>query len=170
MIFDIALQKKTYANSFYDLTVNSIEGNKINFKDYTNKVVLIVNVASYCGFTKQYKELQNLWENYRDQGLVVLGVPSQSFNQEKDNEKEIKEFCEVNFGINFPMTEILDVKGDNAHDIFKWAKNSYGNSAVPKWNFHKILVSKDGKIIDTYVSFTRPNSKKIVSKIENLLK
>ena len=170
MIFDITLQKKTYANSFYDLTVNSIEGNKINFKDYTNKVVLIVNVASYCGFTKQYKELQNLWENYRDQGLVVLGVPSQSFNQEKDNEKEIKEFCEVNFGINFPMTEILDVKGDNAHDIFKWAKNSYGNSAVPKWNFHKILVSKDGKIIDTYVSFTRPNSKKIVSKIENLLK
>ena len=170
MIFDITLQKKTYANSFYDLTVNSIEGNKINFKDYTNKVVLIVNVASYCGFTKQYNELQNLWENYRDHGLVVLGVPSQSFNQEKDNEKEIKEFCEVNFGINFPMTEILDVKGDNAHDIFKWAKNSYGNSAVPKWNFHKILVSKDGKIIDTYVSFTRPNSKKIVSKIENLLK
>ena len=132
MIFDITLQKKTFANSFYDLTVNSIEGDKINFKDYTNKVVLIVNVASYCGFTKQYNELQNLWENYKDQGLVVLGVPSQSFNQEKDSEKEIKEFCEVNFGINFPMTEILEVKGDNAHDIFKWASNSYGNSAVPK--------------------------------------
>ena len=170
MIFDITLQKKTFANSFYDLTVNSIEGDKINFKDYTNKVVLIVNVASYCGFTKQYNELQNLWENYKDQGLVVLGVPSQSFNQEKDSEKEIKEFCEVNFGINFPMTEILEVKGDNAHDIFRWASNSYGNSAVPKWNFHKILVGKDGKIVDTYVSFTKPNSKKIVSKIEDLLK
>ena len=170
MIFDITLQKKTYASNFYDLTVNSIEGNKIDFKEYTNKVVLIVNVASYCGFTKQYNELQSLWENYRDRGLVVLGVPSQSFNQEKDTEKEIKEFCEVNFGINFPMTEILEVKGDNAHDIFKWAKDSYGNSAVPKWNFHKILVGKGGKIIDTYVSFTKPSSKKIVSKIEDLLK
>ena len=170
MIFDITLQKKTYASNFYDLTVNSIEGNKIDFKEYTNKVVLIVNVASYCGFTKQYNELQSLWENYRDRGLVVLGVPSQSFNQEKDTEKDIKEFCEVNFGINFPMTEILEVKGDNAHDIFKWAKDSYGNSAVPKWNFHKILVGKDGKIADTYVSFTKPNSKKIVSKIEDLLK
>jgi len=169
MIFDITLQKKTFANSFYDLTVNSIEGDKINFKDYTNKVVLIVNVASYCGFTKQYNELQNLWENYKDQGLVVLGVPSQSFNQEKDSEKEIKEFCEVNFGINFPMTEILEVKGDNAHDIFKWAKNNHGKSAIPKWNFHKILINKEGKVEDTFASFTNPMSNKLIKKIDQIL-
>ena len=89
--------------------------------------------------------------------------------QEKDNEEEIKEFCEVNFNINFPITSIYDVKGDDAHEIFKWAKKNYGSSAVPKWNFHKILINKDGKIEETYSSFTKPMSNKITSKIESLL-
>ena len=93
----------------------------IDFKDYENKVILIVNTASYCGFTKQYDDLQKLWDMYKTKGLIVLGVPSNSFNQEKKN-SEVKEFCEVNFNINFPLTAITNVKGKNAHEIFKWAK------------------------------------------------
>ncbi len=155
--------------TFYDLSINTVDGNILNTNEYKNKVVLLVNVASYCGFTKQYEGLQNLWQEYKDKGLVVLGTPSGSFNQEKNSEKEVLEFCEVNFGINFPMTEIIEVKGDKAHPIYKWAKNNYGSSAVPKWNFHKILIDKNGNVADTFVSFTKPNSKKIISKIESLL-
>ena len=154
---------------FYDFKIESITGETINFDDYRNKVVLIVNTASYCGFTKQYKELQELWDSYKSKGLIVLGVPSNSFNQEKKDNSEIKQFCEVNFNINFPLSTITEVKGSNAHDLFKWAKNDYGNSAIPKWNFHKILINKDGKVEDTFASFTKPMSKKIVSKIENIL-
>ena len=106
---------------------------------------------------------------YKEEGLIVLGVPSNSFNQEKSNEKDVKDFCEVNFNINFPMTKITEVKGDNAHEIFKWAKKNHGSSSVPKWNFHKILINKDGKIEDTFTSFTNPMSNKITSKIESLL-
>ena len=155
--------------SFYNINITSIDGNEIDLNNYKGKIILLVNVASYCGFTKQYKELQKIWENYKNKGLIVLGVPSNSFNQEKKDEQAIKSFCEINFGINFPMTSIYNVKGDNAHEIYKWAKSNYGNSAIPKWNFHKILINKDGKIVDTFSSFTKPNSKKIINKIENLL-
>ena len=158
-----------YEKKIYNLNIESITGETINFKDYKNKVILIVNTASYCGFTKQYDELQELWDLYKEKGLIVLGVPSNSFNQEKNNNADIKEFCEVNFNIDFPLTTITQVKGDNAHEIFKWAKNSYGSSAVPKWNFHKILIGKDGKIIDTFAPFTNPMSKKIINMIEKNL-
>ena len=160
-----------YSNdkNFYDFQINDISGEIINFKDYKNKVILIVNTASYCGFTKQYTDLQNLWEKYKTQGLIVLGIPSDSFNQEKKVNKEVKEFCEVNFNISFPLSEITNVKGENAHPVFKWAKESFGNSAVPKWNFHKILINKDGQIIDTFASFTSPMSGKIIKKIEESL-
>jgi len=160
-----------YSNdkSFYDFQINDISGEVINFKDYKNKVILIVNTASYCGFTKQYTDLQNLWEKYKGQGLIVLGIPSDSFNQEKKANKEVKEFCEVNFNISFPLSEITNVKGENAHPVFKWAKESFGNSAVPKWNFHKILINKNGQIIDTFASFTSPMSSKIIKKIEKSL-
>ena len=160
-----------YSNdkNFYDLQINDISGEVINFKDYKNKVILIVNTASYCGFTKQYTDLQNLWEKYKAQGLIVLGIPSDSFNQEKKANKEVKEFCKVNFNIDFPLSEITNVKGENAHPVFKWAKESFGNSAVPKWNFHKILINKNGQIIDTFASFTSPMSSKIIKKIEKSL-
>ena len=115
---------------------------------------MIVNTASYCGFTKQYAELQTLWEKYKSKGLIVLGIPSNSFNQEKNSNSEVKEFCEVNFSITFPLSTITEVKGNNAHELFKWAKNNHGKSAVPKWNFHKILINKEGKIEDTFSSFT----------------
>lgn len=158
-----------YEKIFYDLSIESITGETINFKDYKNKAVLVVNTASYCGFTKQYNELQELWDRYKSKGLIVLGVPSNSFNQEKKNNTEVKEFCEINFSINFPLTTITEVKGENAHEIFLWAKENHGKSAVPRWNFHKILINKDGKVEDTFASFTKPMSKKITKAIEKIL-
>ena len=161
--------KANYDKVFFDHSIKSIDGNEINLNEYKNKAVLLVNVASYCGFTKQYGDLQFLWDKYKESGLIVLGVPSRSFNQEKSSPDEVKEFCEVNFSITFPLTDIYDVKGDNAHQIYKWAKKNHGKNSVPKWNFHKILINKDGKIEDTFASFTKPNSKKIVNAIEKLL-
>ena len=158
-----------YDQIFYDFKIESITGETIDFNEYKNKVILIVNTASYCGFTKQYTDLQELWDKYKSRGLIILGVPSNSFNQEKNSNSEVKEFCKVNFDINFPLTTITEVKGDNAHDLFKWAKNNHGKSAIPKWNFHKILINKEGKVEDTFTSFTNPMSKKIVGKIENIL-
>ena len=158
-----------YKKIFYDFKIQGISGDTINLNDYKNKVILLVNTASYCGFTKQYTDLQILWDKYKSNGLVVLGVPSNSFNQEKKNDKEVKDFCEIDFNINFPLTSITSVKGDDAHEIFKWARENYGKSAIPKWNFHKILINRNGKIEDTFSSFTKPTSQKIVKKIENLL-
>ena len=169
MIFFKTSSHAKYEKIFYDFKINSISGDMIDLSEFKGKPVLVVNTASYCGFTKQYEDMQKLWENYRERGLVVLGIPSNSFNQEKNNNNEVKEFCEVNFNINFPMTEITNVKGDDAHEIYKWAKENYGKSAVPKWNFYKILINKEGKIEDTYASLTNPTSKKIISKIESLL-
>ena len=169
MFFFNNYSKAEYEKIFYDFKINGISGDKIDLKDFKGKPVLIVNTASYCGFTKQYNDMQDLWEKYKDRGLIVLGIPSNSFNQEKTNNNDVKEFCEVNFNINFPLSEITDVKGDNAHEIYKWAKANYGKSAVPKWNFYKILINKDGKIEDTYASLTSPTSSKITKKIESLL-
>ena len=169
MFFFNNVAKSDYEKIFYDFNIESINGELIDFKEYKNKVVIVVNTASYCGFTNQYQELQELWDNYKSKGLVVLGVPSNSFNQEKKNNDQVKEFCEVNFNINFPLTTITEVKGDNAHDLFKWAKNNHGKSAIPKWNFHKILINKEGKVEDTFTSFTNPMSEKLVGKIENIL-
>ena len=169
MIFFKNSSHAEYEKISYDFKINSITGDQIDLKDFRGKPVLIINTASYCGFTKQYNDMQELWEKYRDRGLIVLGVPSNSFNQEKSDNSAVKEFCEVNFNINFPLTEITDVKGDNAHEIYKWAKANYGKSAVPKWNFYKILINKEGKIEDTYASLTSPTSKKVTKKIESLL-
>ena len=169
MIFFKSSSHAEYEKIFFDFKINSITGDVIDLNNFKGKPVLIVNTASYCGFTKQYDDMQKLWEKYRDRGLVVLGVPSNSFNQEKTKNNEDKEFCEVNFNINFPLTEITDVKGDNSHEIYKWAKENYGKSAVPKWNFYKILINKEGKIEDTYASLTNPTSKKIIKKVESLL-
>jgi len=155
--------------SFYDLEIESINGEIIKLKDYRDKVILIVNTASYCGFTKQYEDLQELWDKYKSKGLIVLGVPSDSFNQEKKTNNEVKKFCEVNFDINFPLTTITEVKGNDAHEIFKWAENNFGKSAIPKWNFHKILINKQGNVEETYVSFTKPTSNKIINRIEEIL-
>ncbi len=169
MFFFKSSTTANYEKVFYDFNIDSITGELIDFNNFKNKVVLIVNTASYCGFTKQYEELQLLWDKYKSKGLIVLGVPSNSFNQEKKNNSEVKKFCEVNFDINFPLSTITEVKGDNAHDLFKWAKNNHGKSAIPKWNFHKILINKEGKIEETFSSFTKPMSKKLTNKVEDIL-
>ncbi len=169
MFFFKSSASANYDKTFFDLNIEGISGDTINFSEFKNKVVLIVNTASYCGFTNQYEELQVLWDKYKEKGLVVLAVPSNSFNQEKNDNSDVKEFCEVNFNITFPLSAITEVKGNNAHKLYKWAKDNYGNSAVPKWNFYKILINKEGKIEDTFSSLTKPLSKKIINKIESIL-
>ena len=169
MIFFKSTALANYEKVFFDFKIQSIDGEMIDFDKFRNKVILLVNTASFCGFTKQYNDLQNLWEKYQTKDLIVLGVPSNSFNQEQSNDDEVKKFCEVNFNISFPLSTITDVKGDKSHEIFKWAKKNYGNSAVPKWNFHKILINRDGKIQKTFNSFTNPMSDKTTSEIEKIL-
>ena len=159
-----------YEKIFFDHAIKNINNKIINLDQYKGKTILLVNVASKCGFTKQYTGLQELYEKYKDKDFYVIGVPSNQFGgQEPGSNAEIKNFCETNFNITFPLTDKVDVKGDNAHEIYKWAKKNYGNSAVPKWNFHKILINKDGKIHETFGSFTDPLSKKIITIIENIL-
>ena len=160
----------SYEKKFFNFNIKDINEKEINLSIYENKTILLVNVASYCGFTQQYSELQELYEKYINRDFIVLGVPSNQFGgQEPGTNKEIKDFCEANFNITFPMTSKYNVKGDNAHPIFIWAKKNFGKSAVPKWNFHKILINKNGKIEETFSSFTKPMSKKLINKIEEIL-
>ena len=154
----------------FSFNFESIEGNPMPLSEYQGKALLVVNTASQCGFTPQYEGLQNVWEEYKDKGLIVIGVPSNNFgSQEPGQEGEVKEFCEVNFNINFPLTAITEVNGEKAHELFKWAKENHGKSAIPKWNFHKILINKQGKVEDTFASFTKPMSKTIINKIKEIL-
>jgi len=159
-----------YEELFFDLSIKSIDNETINLSELKGKTILLVNVASKCGFTNQYTDLQTLYEKYKDKGLVVLGVPSNQFGgQEPGSNNEIKDFCETNFNITFPITDKVDVKGVNAHKIYKWAKENYGSSTVPKWNFHKILINKEGKIQDTFNSFITPLSGKIIKQLDLIL-
>ena len=160
---------ESYTLNAYDFKFKDIDGNDLKFKDYKGKVLLIVNVASKCGFTGQYEGLQAVWDKYKDKDFVLIGIPSNDFYQEYKDEKDVKNFCELTFGVNFPMTSITKVRGNNAHPFYKWAKLTYGNKTIPKWNFHKILVNKEGKIIDTFSSTTKPNSEKVISKINSQL-
>jgi len=153
-----------------DFSFKNTDGNVISFADYKEKVILVVNVASRCGFTNQYKDLQDLWTKYKKKDLVIVGVPSNNFRQEPGTNKEIKDFCETTFGIDFPITEKNDVTGDKAHPFFVWAKENYGSGAIPKWNFHKIIIGKNGKVANTFSSITNPSSKKFISSIEKELK
>ena len=159
-----------YEKLAYDFNFNGIEGNIINLKDFKDKVIVVVNVASRCGFTYQYDGLQTLWSNYKDKNLVVIGVPTNNFKQEPGSNKDIKDFCETNFNINFPMTEKINVIGKNAHPFFNWAKENHGKSAIPKWNFHKIIIGKDGRVADTFSSITKPSSKRFINLIEKEIK
>ena len=127
----------------------------------------MVNVASRCGFTRQYEGLQAIWDQYKDKDFILLGVPSNDFYQELSTEEEVKNFCDLTFGVNFPMTKITPVR-DKTHPN-KWAKSTYGTKTVPKWNFYKLLIDKDGKVDETYSSMTSPTDNKLISKIESLI-
>ena len=160
-----------YNKLAYDFKFNDLDGSPLNLSEYKNKVIVIVNVASQCGFTNQYTDMQDIWEKYQQKGIIVLGVPSNDFgNQEPGSNQDIKNFCEAKFGISFPMTEKVSVKGANAHPFYVWSRESFGKAAVPKWNFHKIIIDKSGKVNDTFSSITKPTSKKFINLLENLIK
>ena len=159
-----------YSQLAHDFQFKGIDGGIIKLSEYKDKVIVVVNVASRCGFTNQYDDLQKLWQNYKEKNLIVIGVPTNDFKQEPGSNSDIKDFCESNFNIDFPMTEKINVIGTNSHPFFKWAKENYGMGAIPKWNFHKIIIGKDGKVIETFASITKPSSKKFVSFIEKQIK
>ncbi len=153
----------------YDFKFDNINGGEIKLSDYKEKVIVVVNVASRCGYTVQYEDLQTLYNEYKKKDLIVIGVPTNNFKQEPGTNDQIKDFCETNFGISFPMTKKINVIGSNSHPFYKWARKDFGISAVPKWNFHKIVIGKTGKIEDTFASFTKPTSKKFIKLIEKLI-
>ena len=172
MISILQKAEAKYNKLFFDLSIKSINGEMLNLTEFKNKVILIVNVASKCGFTKQYTNLQKLYDKFNiSNNFVILGIPSNQFGgQEPGTNKEIKDFCETTFGVDFIMTRKINVKGTNAHSFYQWAEVNYGNSAVPKWNFHKIIINKEGKIANTFSSLTKPSSKKFISFIEKEIK
>ena len=157
------------SQSIYDIKINSIDNTPINLSDYKGKKILFVNVASECGFTPQYEDLEKLYKTYKDD-LMIIGIPCNQFGgQEPGSAEEIKSFCQVNYGVTFLITEKVDVKGDNQHPLYKWLteKELNGNkSSSVKWNFQKYLVDEEGKFIDYWYSITKPMSGKITNYLK----
>ena len=150
----------------YDFAFKTIDGTPLPLTTFKDKVVLVVNTASACGLTPQYDGLEKLYTDNKDKGLVVLGVPCNQFmGQEPGTEAEIKDFCETRFKIDFPLTAKEDVKGDTAHPFYKWALETLGDSADPAWNFHKLLVGKDGKLIRAFGPRTEPLGDEVTAAI-----
>ena len=155
--------------SAHDFSFESIEGGPLHLRDFAGKTILLVNTASECGYTPQYKGLQTLWEQYRDRGLVVLGVPSDDFGgQEPGDAETIKQFCEINYDIDFPMTDKVQIKGSDAHPYYQWVATQ-GRLKTPRWNFYKHLINGDGQLVDWFAMSTRPDSPKLINAIEDLL-
>ena len=158
------------ASTAHDFSFTSIDGGDLSLETYRGKVVLLVNTASMCGFTGQYEGLQSLWTEYKEKGLVVLGVPSDDFGgQELDDATQVKEFCMLNYGIDFPMTDIVHVKGPSAHPYYKWVAAAHGGLAVPRWNFHKHVIDGNGDLVDWFASTTGPKSGRLRKAIESAL-
>ena len=175
LIFMISLiGNNTSANNeklAYDFAFKDLDGNELSLAEFRDKVIIVVNVASQCGFTNQYEDMQKIWEKYQEKGVVMLGVPSNDFGkQEPGSNEDIKNFCEAKFGISFPMTEKVLVKGSDAHPFYIWARENHGKSAIPKWNFHKIIIDKDGKVAETFSSITNPSSNKFIKALDKLIK
>lgn len=145
----------------------SIDGGTVSVADFAGRPVLVANTASMCGFTPQYDGLQDLYDTYRGQGLVVLAVPSDDFRQELSSADEVKEFCAVNFGLDLPMTDITHVKGPDAHPFYAWVREQTG--FVPKWNFNKVLIDGQGRVAGTWPSGVEPMSSDIRSAVEAAL-
>jgi len=163
----IALPAAARAETAWDFTFEALEGGKMPLAQWRGKVILVVNTASFCGFTPQYRDLVQVWHDYRERGLVVVGVPSTDFRQEFDNAGKIKEFCEANYGVDFPMTTPVHVVGPEAHPFYQWAAAVTGERV--RWNFNKYLVGRDGKIITWMPSSLTPTSPKARAAIEAAL-
>jgi glutathione peroxidase len=156
--------------SAHEFAFKSIDGGELPLTSFRDKVVLVVNTASKCGLTPQYDGLERLYSEYKDRGLVVLGVPCNQFaGQEPGTEAEIKDFCETRFAVDFPLTAKVDVKGDQAHPFYRWAEGQLGEPAVPVWNFHKILVGKNGEAIRAFGPRTDPMDDELTGAIEEAL-
>lgn len=154
----------------YDFDFKAIDGQPLPMESFRGHPVLLVNTASKCGLTPQYDGLEALWKKYKDKGLVVLGAPSNNFaGQEPGTEAEIASFCDRNYGVDFPMTAKIDVIGQNAHPLYKWVREELGGAGEPSWNFHKILIGKDGSLAGVFGPRTPPEDPEVVSAIEAAL-
>ena len=153
--------------NLYDFSFEDIDGNQVNLEKFVGKPILIVNTASRCGFTPQYEDLQNLFLNYRKSDLTKIATTSNSFNQEYSDTEDIKKICLVNYGIGFVTSSPMDVKGGNAHPIYAWIDKEYNEK--PKWNFYKFLFDRNGQLVKTWSSITKPDSSKITNLIDQLI-
>jgi glutathione peroxidase len=160
--------------TIYDFEARLPDGQTLSLRDYAGKVLLIVNTASECGFTPQYRELQKLHDMYKDSGFSVLAFPSNDFGkQEPLNGNEIVKFCETQYKVNYPVFDKVHVKGILAHPLFNYLSKKELNGRInmsPKWNFHKYLVGKDGRVLDYFLSLTRPTSRTVINAVEKALK
>ncbi len=164
------MKNNTMANealNIYNFSFTDIDGNKVNLDKFNGKPILIVNTASRCGFTPQYSNLQNLFLEYKETDLTIIATTSNSFAQEYNDVDDIKKICLVNYGVGFVTSSPMDVNGDNIHPIYSWIKDEYNKT--PKWNFFKFLFNRNGKLVDSWSSMTKPDSNKIKKEIDLLI-
>ena len=165
-----AQNQKGAGMSAYDFAFTGIDGAPLPLAQYRGRALLVVNTASFCGFTPQYEDLEAVWRRYRERGLVVIGVPSNDFGQQEPGTAgEIKQFCESRYAVDFPLTEKQDVIGPNAHPFFRWISDALGDAGTPRWNFHKYLVGPDGGLAGAWPSSVRPTDAAVTGEIERLL-
>lgn len=158
------------ATSAHDFSFDAIEGGSLPMSTFKGKAVLVVNTASFCGFTPQYEGLQALWQEYQDKGLVVLGVPANNFGaQEPGSDEDIKQFCEANYAVDFPLAAKVSVVGGDAHPFYKWAADTLGAGNAPKWNFHKYLVDVNGNLVAAFPSAVKPQSAELTGAVDQAL-
>ncbi|HZS82527.1 MAG TPA: glutathione peroxidase [Stellaceae bacterium] len=156
--------------SAHDFEFPAIDGGSLPLAQYSGRPIFVVNTASFCGYTPQYRELEALWRNYRERGLVVIGVPSNDFGaQEPGTAAEIKQFCETTYAVDFPLADKQRVIGDDAHPFFRWIAEELGEAGVPRWNFHKYLIAPDGSLAGAWPSRVSPTAPEITTEIEALL-
>lgn len=171
-LFSCSAEQNAHSNqTVYDFSFKKIQnGETLPLAAFKGNVILVVNTASKCGFTKQYDGLEKLYERFKDKGLVIIGVPSNDFgHQEPGSNTEIADFCRINFGVTFPVTAKESVSGKNAHPFYQWAYTTLGFGTAPKWNFHKYLIARDGRLVDYFNSTTAPDAPRLIQAIEQQL-
>lgn len=169
-MYGLVTQREKFQMNAHQFEFRSIEGKPLKLKDFAGHPVLIVNTASECGFTPQYAGLELLWRKYKDRGLVVLGVPSNDFGrQEPGTEAEIRSFCSTRYGVSFPMTSKYEVSGKGAHAFYHWIMAQAGEAAMPRWNFHKVLIDGKGELAGVFPSKVAPEDPKLVQAVEEQL-
>ena len=160
----------TAADNAHQFEFVSIDGEKLPLDAWRGRPVLVVNTASFCGYTPQYRGLESLWQSYRDRGLVVLGVPSNDFGQqEPGSTAEIKQFCQTNYAVDFPLAQKCRVIGAQAHPFYRWIAETLGEAGTPRWNFHKFLIAPDGELAGAWPAQVPPTDPRIITEIDKML-